>query len=52
MKNENNSETFKISIFFFRPMNESLQLFEDMKNGKLEEGEATLRLKLTLEEGN
>lgn len=34
-----------------RPMNESLQLFEDMKNGKLEEGEATLRLKLTLEEG-
>ena len=34
-----------------RPMNESLQLFEDMKNGKMEEGEATLRLKLTLEEG-
>jgi len=34
-----------------RPMKESLQLFEDMKNGKLEEGEATLRLKLTLEEG-
>lgn len=34
-----------------RPMNESVQLFEDMKNGKMEEGEATLRLKLTLEEG-
>lgn len=34
-----------------RPISESLQLFEDMKNGKFEEGEATLRLKLTLEEG-
>lgn len=34
-----------------RPRAESLQLFEDMKNGKFNEGEATLRLKLTLEEG-
>ncbi|KAG8226455.1 hypothetical protein J437_LFUL003447 [Ladona fulva] len=34
-----------------RPVHESLQLFEDMKNGKLDEGEATLRLKITLEEG-
>lgn len=34
-----------------RPIAESLQLFEDMKNGKYEEGEATLRLKVTLEEG-
>jgi len=34
-----------------RPIKESLQLFEDMKNGKFEEGEATLRLKTTLEEG-
>jgi len=34
-----------------RPITESLQLFEDMKNGKYEEGEATLRLKVTLEEG-
>jgi glutaminyl-tRNA synthetase len=34
-----------------RPVAESLQLFEDMKNGKFDEGEATLRLKLTLEEG-
>ncbi|GMT24399.1 hypothetical protein PFISCL1PPCAC_15696, partial [Pristionchus fissidentatus] len=34
-----------------RPIKESLQLFQDMKNGKLEEGEATLRLKLILEEG-
>ena len=34
-----------------RPISESLQLFEDMKNGKFDEGEATLRLKLTLEEG-
>lgn len=34
-----------------RPIEENLQLFEDMKHGKYDEGEATLRLKLTLEEG-
>lgn len=34
-----------------RPVEESLQLFEDMKNGKINEGEATLRMKTTLEEG-
>ncbi|XP_048738794.2 glutamine--tRNA ligase-like [Ostrea edulis] len=34
-----------------RPVEESLQLFEDMKNGKIGEGEATLRMKTTLEEG-
>jgi glutaminyl-tRNA synthetase len=34
-----------------RPVEESLRLFEDMKNGKIEEGEATLRMKITLEEG-
>lgn len=34
-----------------RPVAESLALFEDMKNGKFEEGEATLRMKTTLEEG-
>ncbi|KIH53831.1 tRNA ligase class I, catalytic domain protein, partial [Ancylostoma duodenale] len=34
-----------------RPIEESLQLFQDMKNGKFDEGEATLRLKMTLEEG-
>ncbi|XP_075146553.1 glutaminyl-tRNA synthetase [Haematobia irritans] len=34
-----------------RPIAESLQLFEDMKNGKIDEGAATLRLKVTLEEG-
>lgn len=34
-----------------RPIAESLQLFEDMKRGKIDEGAATLRLKLTLEEG-
>ncbi|EDV98630.1 probable glutamine--tRNA ligase [Drosophila grimshawi] len=34
-----------------RPIEESLQLFEDMKRGKIDEGLATLRLKLTLEEG-
>ncbi|GFW58020.1 probable glutamine--tRNA ligase [Trichonephila clavipes] len=34
-----------------RPVEESLQLFKDMKNGKIGEGEATLRMKVTLEEG-
>ncbi|XP_031827512.2 glutaminyl-tRNA synthetase isoform X1 [Nomia melanderi] len=34
-----------------RPISESLQLFQNMKNGLLEEGEATLRMKVTLEEG-
>jgi len=34
-----------------RPIQESLALFEDMKNGKFEEGAATLRIKITLEEG-
>ena len=34
-----------------RPAAESLQLFQDMKNGKIDEGAATLRLKVTLEEG-
>ncbi|KAI8772081.1 glutamine--tRNA ligase [Biomphalaria glabrata] len=34
-----------------RPIQESLQLFEDMKKGKIGEGEATLRMKTTLEEG-
>ena len=27
------------------------QLFDDMKNGKFDEGQATLRMKITLEEG-
>ncbi|XP_070193396.1 glutamine--tRNA ligase-like isoform X2 [Littorina saxatilis] len=34
-----------------RPIEESLQLFEDMKKGKIAEGEATVRMKTTLEEG-
>lgn len=34
-----------------RPVEENLSLFEDMKNGKIKEGEATLRMKITLEEG-
>lgn len=34
-----------------RPIEESLLLFEDMKNGKIDEGLATLRMKITLEEG-
>ncbi|UJR33814.1 hypothetical protein I4U23_021238 [Adineta vaga] len=34
-----------------RPIEESLQLFEDMKNGKFAEGEATLRMKCVMEDG-
>ncbi|XP_076237813.1 glutaminyl-tRNA synthetase [Calliopsis andreniformis] len=34
-----------------RPISENLQLFSNMKDGLLEEGEATLRMKVTLEEG-
>lgn len=34
-----------------RPVEENLHLFKDMKNGKIDEGEATLRMKITLEEG-
>lgn len=34
-----------------RPVAENLQLFKDMKNGKIDEGLATLRMKITLEEG-
>lgn len=34
-----------------RPISENIQLFEDMKNGKVDEGTATLRMKVTLEEG-
>ncbi|KAL3097465.1 hypothetical protein niasHS_003913 [Heterodera schachtii] len=33
-----------------RPMEESLRLFQAMKNGAFDEGQATLRLKLTLED--
>ncbi|KAG9510490.1 putative glutamine--tRNA ligase, partial [Fragariocoptes setiger] len=34
-----------------RPINESLQLFEDMTNGLVDEGQATLRMKFTMDEG-
>ena len=34
-----------------RPNEESLHLFEDMKKGKIDEGAATLRMKITLEDG-
>ncbi|CAL8101845.1 unnamed protein product [Calicophoron daubneyi] len=34
-----------------RPVEESIQLFEDMKNGKIDEGCATLRMKVTLGDG-
>uniref|UniRef100_A0A6J0TYI4 glutamine--tRNA ligase n=1 Tax=Pogona vitticeps TaxID=103695 RepID=A0A6J0TYI4_9SAUR len=34
-----------------RPVEESLMLFEDMRKGKFDEGEATLRMKLVMEDG-
>lgn len=34
-----------------RSVEENMRLFQDMKNGKIGEGEATLRMKTTLEEG-
>nr|XP_060622474.1 glutamine--tRNA ligase [Anolis sagrei ordinatus] len=34
-----------------RPIEESLLLFEDMRKGKFAEGEATLRMKLVMEDG-
>ncbi|NWX20656.1 SYQ ligase, partial [Aegotheles bennettii] len=34
-----------------RPVEESLMLFEDMRKGKFGEGEATLRMKLVMEDG-
>jgi glutaminyl-tRNA synthetase len=34
-----------------RPIDDSLQLFEDMKNGKIDEGVATLRMKMVMEDG-
>ncbi|XP_046840394.1 glutamine--tRNA ligase-like [Xenia sp. Carnegie-2017] len=34
-----------------RPIEESLRLFEDMKNGKIDEGEATLRMKFIMDDG-
>ena len=34
-----------------RPVDDSLQLFEDMRRGKMAEGEATLRMKLVMEDG-
>lgn len=35
-----------------RPIEESLKLFEDMKNGKFEEGKATLRMKMDMQSDN
>jgi len=34
-----------------RPISESLQLFEDMKRGKIDEGDATVRMKIVMEDG-
>lgn len=34
-----------------RPIEESLVLFEDMRKGKISEGDATLRMKLNMEDG-
>lgn len=35
-----------------RPIAESLKLFEDMKNGRIEEGKATLRMKQDMQNNN
>ena len=35
-----------------RPIEESLSLFEDMRKGKIEEGKATLRLKMDMSSNN
>ncbi|KRH54694.1 hypothetical protein GLYMA_06G203400v4 [Glycine max] len=35
-----------------RPISESLKLFEDMKNGSIEEGKATLRMKQDMQSDN
>lgn len=35
-----------------RPIEESLKLFEDMKNGKFDEGSATLRMKMNMQSDN
>ncbi|XP_058057261.1 probable glutamine--tRNA ligase [Anopheles bellator] len=43
--------TTEVSKWRERPIAENLALFEDMKNGKIDEGAATLRMKITLEEG-
>jgi len=40
------------SPFRNRPIEENLSLFEDMKNGKFEEGKATLRMKMDMKSGN
>ena len=34
-----------------RPVDESLRLFDDMRRGKYDEGEVTLRMKYTMEDG-
>lgn len=41
-----------ISPYRDRPIEESLDLFERMKNGEFEEGKCTLRAKIDLESGN
>ena len=41
----------KLSPWRERPIEESLKLFRQMKNGVFDEGKATLRLKLIMEEG-
>eukprot|EP00730_Choanoeca_flexa_P018239 TRINITY_DN8861_c0_g2_i2.p1 TRINITY_DN8861_c0_g2~~TRINITY_DN8861_c0_g2_i2.p1 ORF type:complete len:814 (+),score=248.44 TRINITY_DN8861_c0_g2_i2:99-2540(+) len=44
-------EDRKFSPWRDRPIEESLKLFEDMKNGLVDEGKATLRMKHTMEDG-
>lgn len=50
-RNENNP-TAKMSPWRNRPIEESLKLFEDMRNGKFKEGEAAVRMKMNFESPN
>ena len=39
-------------MYIYRPIEESLKLFNDMKNGKFDAGAATLRLKMDMKSPN
>jgi len=49
---EESRETHTNSPYRDRSVDENLRLFEDMKNGKYKEGEATLRMKMNMQSSN
>ena len=51
-KNRGDLKTPAVSPFRDRPINESLELFEKMKSGSIEDGKMTLRAKIDLASGN